>query len=333
MITHGTPPGESIRWKNTLKEAIRCPKALLAEVGLSENQLPLSIKKQFGLLVPRPYLSRIKVGDPQDPLLRQVLPLAQEEWLDPTFSTNPLEEDVFAPVPGLLHKFESRVLLTLTGACPVHCRYCFRRYFPYSDNVGQQNWAAWVEYCRQHPQVKEVVLSGGDPLSFSDDRLERLLEALIAVPSIEIIRFHTRFPIMIPERVTDKLLSLFRGARTKIVVVVHCNHPNEIDTAVEKACQRLVGAGVILLNQSVLLSQVNDHADTLCELSWKLIGASIMPYYVHLLDKVQGSSHFLVSDSRARSIEQAIKARLPGYLVPRFVREVPGHTSKQALAP
>jgi EF-P beta-lysylation protein EpmB len=326
---------QSPAWQNALKNVIRDPKILLAKLNLDETYLPAALKaaQLFPLRVSESFVDRMRVGDPDDPLLRQVLPL-QTEWEEvPGFTADPLNERESNPIPGLLHKFKGRVLLTVTSACPVHCRYCFRRYFPYNENnPGREKWQQAFDYIARDNSIHEVILSGGDPLTLDDDYLNFFLQKLNNILHVKIIRIHTRMPIMIPERVTDELIDILTMTRLKPVMVVHSNHAQEIDLTVGAALQKLA-QHITVLNQSVLLCGVNDNSDTLRLLSEKLFTYDVMPYYLHQLDPVSGTAHFAVNDTTAISLHQQMAAQLPGYLVPRLVREVPGFAAKQSILP
>lgn len=332
-------PGTSVlrqvpAWQSQLARAITGPAELLAAVGLGEEWLPAAqaAARLFPLRVPRGFVARMRKGDPHDPLLRQVLPLAEECLTAEGFGADPVGDLAAMAVPGLLHKYQARVLLTVTGACAVHCRYCFRRHFPYADaNPAADRWQAALEYIAGDDSITEVILSGGDPLVLSDRRLAELVRQLEAIPHLRRLRLHTRLPIVLPERVNDELLAWLGDTRLKPVIVVHANHAQELDGPVRAALARLKAAGAELLNQSVLLRGVNDGADALVDLSEALFDAGTLPYYLHLLDKVQGAAHFEVDESVARRLMQELQARLPGYLVPRLVREVPGGPGKLAL--
>ena len=290
--------------------------------------------REFPLRVPHSFIRRMQPGNWNDPLLRQVLPV-HEEWREkPGFRRDPLGEREGMILPGLLHKYTGRALLTLTGACAVHCRYCFRRHFPYGDaNPAASHWDAVLDYLAGHGEISEIILSGGDPLALPDARLGELARQLAVIPHVRTLRIHTRLPVVLPERVDDHLLAWLGDHPQRTVLVVHCNHPNEIDTAVTVSMGRLKQAGVTLLNQTVLLKGVNDDALTLARLSETLFEAGILPYYLHQLDRVQGGAHFEVSDATARELMNSLHAALPGYLVPRLVRETPGTQGKQLLWP
>jgi EF-P beta-lysylation protein EpmB len=335
MIPRSLVPQQPPRWQTLLASAISDPHELLRLLGLPGDLLPNAIRAsaQFRLRVPRGYLSRIRKGDPDDPLLRQVLPLGQELDTVPGYSRDPLAEADAMPAPGVLHKYQGRVLLTLTGACAVHCRYCFRRHYPYGDaNPVAEHWSQTYQYLQSRRDVDEVILSGGDPLNLSDTRLAALVDALDSVPHLQRLRIHSRIPVVLPERVDADLLDWLRATRLGVVLVIHCNHPNELDSSVGQAMRQLRDAGVILLNQSVLLRGVNDSPDILVHLSRKLFDVGVLPYYLHQLDAVQGAAHFAVDDAEARHFDAIMRCRLPGYLVPKLVRELPGELSKIQLS-
>ncbi len=309
---------------------MRDPGELLQLLGLDPAWLPgaQAAARLFPLRVPHPYLRRIRHGDPRDPLLRQVLPLDDETVPTPGYQADPLQEAAAAIAPGLLQKYQGRALLIATGACAVHCRYCFRRHFPYGEHHSGRHWEAALAQVRADDSLREVILSGGDPLSLGDEPLAELAAALAAIPHLRRLRIHTRLPIVVPERVNDALGGWLAHSPLRTVVVVHVNHPNEIDAAVRDSLRRMTDFGVTLLNQSVLLRGVNDDATTLISLSEALFDAGTLPYYLHALDPVAGAAHFAVPDPVAQGIHREITARLPGYLVPRLVRELPGAPAK-----
>ncbi|MEM7356635.1 MAG: EF-P beta-lysylation protein EpmB [Acidobacteriota bacterium] len=291
-------------------------------------------ERDFPLRVPRGFVDRMRRGDPRDPLLLQVLPTAAETLSVAGYSRDPLAEERAGATPGLLHKYRGRVLLVVTGACAIHCRYCFRRHFPYGDHsLWGDAWHEAVHYVASDPSLHEVILSGGDPLVLTDDKLARLGAALEAIPHLRRLRLHTRLPIVLPERVDDNLLAWLTSSRLQPVVVVHANHPNEIDTNVQSAFARLRSAGITLLNQTVLLAGINDDAATLCELSEALFAAGALPYYLHLPDPVSGTAHFAVDDTSGQRLLAEMMRRLPGYLVPRLVREDPNTPAKRPVGP
>jgi L-lysine 2,3-aminomutase len=320
-------------WRQTLKEAVETVEELLTAVQLPLSALPerLQAQRDFALRVPRPFVARMAKGDSNDPLLKQVLPAPDELKITPGYSHDPLDEQD-SEIPGLLHKYRSRVLLITTGACAINCRYCFRRHFPYEDNrMGRKGFAAVCDYIARHPEVNEVILSGGDPLAAPDSYLAELHGQLSALPQLKRFRIHTRLPIVIPERINDELLGWLASPRFQTVVVVHSNHGNEIDAEVAAALARLRGAGITLLNQAVLLAGINDSASALADLSEKLFACGVLPYYLNQLDQVQGASHFAVPDERARTIVRELLTVLPGFLVPKLTREEAGKTSKTPL--
>ncbi|HLA74703.1 MAG TPA: EF-P beta-lysylation protein EpmB [Gammaproteobacteria bacterium] len=331
MIPRTPASWQTTTWQNELAQAISDPTKLLQALDLPPSLLgsALTSAQVFPLRVPRGYVARMQKGDPHDPLLRQVLPLAQESLAVPGFSLDAVGDLAAMAAPGLLHKYHGRVLLVTTGACAIHCRYCFRRHFPYAEaNPALEQWGHSLDYIRADPSIKEVILSGGDPLSLSDARLASLVERLAAIPHLKYLRIHTRLPIVLPERITDELLHWLTGTRLKPTLVIHANHANELDHAVRYALGQLTARGVVLLNQSVLLRGVNDSSTALAALSEALFDAGVLPYYLHLLDKVQGAAHFEVPVAEACALMEQLRATLPGYLVPRLVREQAGADSK-----
>jgi EF-P beta-lysylation protein EpmB len=321
-------------WQADLRAARLTTAQLLAALGLVAEDLPygLDTAPDFALKVPPHYLSLITPGDPHDPLLRQVLARA-EERLEPAGSTDPLEEARFTPTRGLIRKYGSRALLMASGACAIHCRYCFRRHSDYGSAVlPPGDLGLMLAAITADPAIREIILSGGDPLTLSDDRLGSLIAALATLPQLEAIRLHTRTLTTVPARVTPALLALLAACAKPIVIVVHTNHAAEIDATVAAALARLRATGATLLNQSVLLRGVNDSAEVLEAHARRLFASGVLPYYLHLFDPVAGAAHFDVPLAEARALEDALRARLPGYLVPRLVREVPGETSKTPAA-
>jgi EF-P beta-lysylation protein EpmB len=322
-------------WQSTLKNAIRDPIELCQAVGLGPefDEPARRASLLFPVFAPRPYVAKIRPGDPCDPLLRQVLPLGDELGSPPEFTADPVGDLAAQRAPGLLQKYTGRVLLVTTGACAVNCRYCFRRDFPYDETPrGIAAWQPALDEIARDPTIHEVILSGGDPLTLVDETLEQLAGRIAGIRHVRRLRVHTRVPIMIPQRVTDSLLSWLRGTRLTPVVVVHANHPRELDEPVAAALGRLVDAGVPVLNQSVLLAGVNDDVDVLAELCERLVDLRVIPYYLHQLDRVQGAAHFEVPPSRGLEIMRSLQARLPGYAVPRYVEETAGGLSKSFIA-
>lgn len=321
-------------WQTALANAIREPSALLQYLDLPKSFLngAIAANRSFALRVPLGYCQRIEKGNPDDPLLRQILPLATELINDQQFSHDPVGDIAAIEVPGLLHKYHGRVLIITTAACAVHCRYCFRRHFPYHENRAEQDWQQTIDYISANPDIHEVILSGGDPLSLTESRLKNLTDKLINIPHIKTLRLHTRLPIVLPERINNELLDWLDSLPWKIVIVLHCNHANEIDISVAQALKLLHQHQITLLNQSVLLAGVNDNTDALVNLSQKLFEHDVLPYYLHLLDKVQGAKHFYVNREKASKLLGEVRQRLPGYLVPKLVTEEAGEKSKTSLS-
>jgi L-lysine 2,3-aminomutase len=328
------PLSSQLTWQEQLANLITDPQELLALLQLSPASVGYSdaALRSFPLRVTRAYAAKMRVGDPHDPLLRQVLPHHDETLPNPGLSTDPLEESTYNPAPGILHKYQGRVLLITTQNCAIHCRYCFRRHFPYQDNrPSRAQWRQSLQYVADDSSIKEVIFSGGDPLALANSHLATLLGLVSEIPHVERIRFHTRLPVVLPSRVDDSLLAMLRQAPQQCVMVIHTNHAQELDLEARHACERLRAAGVTLLNQSVLLAGINDHVDTLTQLSEQLFAANVLPYYLHLPDNVSGTGHFLVSKSQALTLLQQMQTRLPGYLVPKLVQEEPGAASKTRL--
>ncbi|WJW76245.1 EF-P beta-lysylation protein EpmB [Thiohalobacter sp. IOR34] len=333
IIPRSAGPGHAPAWQRALAEAISDPAELLRQLGLPPEPGAAIGHGLFPLRVPRGFVARMRPGDRRDPLLLQVLPVAEEAAATPGYCTDPLQELEAMPLPGLLHKYHGRVLLTATGACAVHCRYCFRRHFPYAQaNPAAGQWRPILDYLRADASIHELILSGGDPLSLSDRRLAELAEALATLPQMRRLRIHSRLPVVLPERVDAALLDWLARIPLQTVLVVHCNHANELDATVGAALAALRDAGVTLLNQAVLLRGVNDNLEAQTALAEALFAAGVLPYYLHQLDPVQGAAHFAVADNAARQLHEALRARLPGYLLPRLVREHPGHPAKSPLA-
>ncbi|MFL6549228.1 MAG: EF-P beta-lysylation protein EpmB [Povalibacter sp.] len=319
------------RWQQALADAITDPLELCRILDLDPEQLPAKIltDSSFRLRVPRGFVKRMRRSDPRDPLLLQVLPLEAENVVADGFSVDPVGDMASRAGAGVLHKYHGRALIVATGACAVHCRYCFRRHFPYGEHsLLASEWQSAIEAIAADSSIREVILSGGDPLSLSDRRLAELTAALASVPHVERLRIHTRYPVVLPERVDSGLVKWLSDVRLQKVIVIHANHANELDEDVRDACRRLADCGATLLNQSVLLADINDTVAALSALSEALIRSGVLPYYLHLLDRVQGAAHFEVDDSTALQLHAELMAVLPGYLVPRLVREMPGAPSK-----
>jgi EF-P beta-lysylation protein EpmB len=321
-------------WKEELARLITDP-AELCELLLLKGQDAQTLKevcKAFPLRVPQPYLKRIKKGCLNDPLLLQVLPQQQELETTLGYSADPLDEEAFTPVQGLLHKYHGRVLIVLNGSCAIHCRYCFRRHFPYQEfQIGKLQWQAILDYIAGDNSIDEVIFSGGDPLTCADKILKQRCVDLEKIPHLQRLRLHTRLPVMIPQRINAAFINWIQATRFETVMVIHSNHAQEIDEEVGQVLLALDRAGVRLLNQSVLLKGINDSADVLAQLSKRLFDCKVMPYYLHLLDRVQGAAHF---DSKADDIKQLqadLQALLPGYLMPKFAIEEAHEKNKRTL--
>lgn len=313
---------------------MRDPRELLRLLDLPELAATVSdaAAAQFSLRVPRGFVARMRRGDPYDPLLRQVLPIVDEQRVAPGFAFDAVGDGAARAANGVIHKYAGRALLIATGSCAVNCRYCFRRHFPYAqETAASAGWADALAYIGAHPDIGEVLLSGGDPLALSTPKLAQLTDALASIAHVHTLRIHTRLPVALPERVDDELLAWLRSLRQQAVVVIHANHANEFDASVDTALRALRAAGATVLNQSVLLAGVNDDADALVALSQRMFVAGALPYYLHQLDRVAGTAHFEVDDARALALIETMRARLPGYLVPRLVREVAGAASKLPL--
>jgi EF-P beta-lysylation protein EpmB len=333
MITPTPAVAQPAPWQQQWRDAITDSAGLLAALGLEGRAPPLAADGAgFPLRVPRAYLARMRGGDPRDPLLRQVLPLAEEGRVVEGYGADAVGDLPSRVAPGVLHKYAGRALLVATGSCAIHCRYCFRRHFPYADEgAAGDRWRAALAWLAGQPSVSEVLLSGGDPWSLSDARLAELSAGLRGIRHVRRLRVHTRMPVVLPDRVDGGLLAWVRGLHLPLVVVVHANHPAELDEGTRRAFAALRDAGATLLNQSVLLRGVNDDADALAGLSEGLFAQGVLPYYLHLLDRVAGAAHFEVAEDAARGLHAALRRRLPGYLVPRLVREVAGEPYKVPL--
>jgi EF-P beta-lysylation protein EpmB len=333
--TTGRQPASSPTWQQELAGAITDPEALARALGLDPGLFPAAgqASELFALRVPLSFVRRMRRGDPADPLLRQVMPMAAELAERPGFGPDPLGERAAFKAPGLLQKYQGRALLIATGACAINCRYCFRREFPYAEQIGNAALSQALAAVAADPGIEEVILSGGDPLSLSDSRLRALTEQLASIPHLRRLRVHTRLPVVLPARVDAGLLEWLGDLPWPVAIVLHANHGNEIDASVVAACASLRAAGATLLNQSVLLRGVNDSIAALSDLSQRLFAAGVVPYYLHLLDQVRGAAHFEVPEATARQLVGKLAATLSGYLVPRLVREVPGGPAKITVAP
>jgi len=333
----GSPLSAQVpHWQQELKDAVRDPRQLcrLLELPAEFEDAAVRAAVQFPLFAPRPFLAQIERGNPRDPLLRQILPLEAELSSPPGFTADPVGDLAARRAPSLLHKYRGRALLITTGACAVHCRYCFRRHYPYSESQSPRTAAAWqpaLDAIAQDESLREIILSGGDPLVLVDSLLADLAERLAAIPHVARLRIHTRLPLMIPQRIDGPLLRWLRGTRLTPIMVIHANHPAELQGPAAAAIGRLVDAGIPVLNQSVLLRGVNDDADVLAALCERLIELRAMPYYLHQLDRVAGAAHFEVLFERGLELIADLRRRLPGYAVPRYVRETVGEPNKTPL--
>lgn len=317
-------------WKQSFANTVQDSQTL---ADILQIKLDTSQKfSNFPLKVPMNFVKKMQKGNPNDPLLLQILPTFAETIQVAGFVNDPLQEQSANPTKGIIHKYQSRVLLPITGACMVNCRYCFRQHFDYHENLpSQDDWQTMIDYIVKHADVNEVILSGGDPLSLSDRRLFDILQKLENLPQIKTIRLHTRVPMVIPERLSIELIERLASSRCQVVIVIHANHPNEID---EESCfylQRAKNMGITLLNQTVLLKNINNHADILAKLNEKLWQAGVLPYYLHVLDKVAGASHFYIDDDEAVNIYWQLLAKCSGYLVPKLVREMPDKPFKTPI--
>lgn len=318
-------------WQKALSQAVTNFDALCDLLLLDRQKISYAetAQKSFPLRVPREFIERMEIGNPQDPLFLQVLPQFLETQFSSGFTQDPLNEASKNPIPGLLHKYHGRVLLTLTSACAINCRYCFRRHFPYENNIpGRENWQRIMEYVQQDSSIEEIIFSGGDPLVLKDTLLSDFISQLETISHLKRLRIHTRLPIVIPQRITDEFIQLLSRSHFQKIIVIHCNHVNEINHSVINALQKLRETNMILLNQSVLLKNINDNSDALISLSKKLFEAGVLPYYLHLMDKVAGAAHFDVSEEKAQALMTAMKEKLPGFLVPKLAREIPGMMHK-----
>lgn len=321
----------ALNWQQQQADAITDLHELLELLQLTLADLPRALQAcaEFPLRVPRSFVARMERGNPEDPLLRQVLAVGEEMEQTPGFSHDPLAEAQHTPVPGILHKYHGRVLFIVTGACAVNCRYCFRRHFPYSDYMPtRERFAEALAWLAQQEDVNEVILSGGDPLTLTDRRLKELVAALAEIPHLKRLRIHSRSPVMIPERINSELIELLGDARWQSVLVLHANHANELTAKLTQGVDVLRRRGVTVLNQAVLLAGVNDTVAAQEALANRLFDNGILPYYLHQLDKVQGAAHFMVPDKQALQLMDELRTRLPGFLLPQLVRENAGDKSK-----
>jgi EF-P beta-lysylation protein EpmB len=331
MITVKPHSPQIPNWQSLWRDSIRDPSELLEALSLQgfSDRLSATAHDQFPLRVPRGFAAKMRAGDINDPLLRQVLPLHEESLQTPGYHWDAVGDMAASQQPGVLHKYQGRALLVTTGSCAVHCRYCFRRHFDYAGETAAANrWQDAVDYLAGDTSITELLLSGGDPLSLSTAKLRSLSDQLKPLKHIKRLRFHTRLPIVLPERIDAEFIDWLGSLPYQLVFVVHANHANELDANVDSALARLAGAGVTLLNQSVLLKGVNDSSEALAKLSERLFDAGVLPYYLHMLDRVHGAAHFEVDEPQAKAIMADLMTRLPGYLTPKLVREIAGQPNK-----
>jgi len=335
MIPGSAHASQPESWQKSLKSSCRDVKSLLKMLNLSAEDLPwpVLLEHEFPLRAPQSYIENIKPGCATDPLLLQILPFDQEELEVHGFAADPLQEKNASVVPGLLHKYQGRVLIITTAACGIHCRYCFRKEFPYGDHrFSHSHWQQVMDYIRADSSIEEVIFSGGDPLVLSDSELKKRLDDIASIDHVTTIRFHSRLAAILPQRLTKNFIEMLRVSRLSSVLVLHCNHAQELNIeALALGLASLRSAGVLLLNQTVLLRQVNDATDVLSDLSKTLFKLGVLPYYLHLLDKVSGTAHFEVPESKALNLYEDLLSALPGYMVPKLVREVPGVAHKKPV--
>lgn len=336
MIPLTASEGQYPTWQKSLANAITDVDQLLSKLALTRDDLhnAVDINPDFPIKVTASFVRRMVKGDANDPLLNQVLPYKVENQIQPHYHRDPVGDLAANRQDGIIHKYHGRVLLITSGACAINCRYCFRRHFPYQDNaLSSPRWQMAKTYFRNDPSIKEIILSGGDPLVISDHRLQGMLAELEQIHHIQTLRIHSRLPVVLPERITDDLVNTLSNSRLRVVLVIHSNHSQEINHEVKQALAKFNGTDIVLLNQSVLLNGINDSAEILANLSETLFDARVLPYYLHVLDKVQGAAHFAVEEDRAKRLTGEMALKLPGYLVPKLAKEQPGWGAKTTLAP
>lgn len=334
MQLSATPLAAPVRWQQRWREAIRDPRELLRQLGLDPVALGVSDEaaSQFAVRVPQGFAARMRHGDRHDPLLRQVLPITDELKVVPGFSLDAVGDGAAKKATGVIQKYRGRALLVTTGSCAINCRYCFRRHFDYgTENAAREGWRDAVDAIAQDPDIDEVILSGGDPLSLATHKLLELTQALKQIPHLRRLRIHSRLPVVLPERVDDELVQWIGSLPWPVAFVIHANHANEFDASVDAAMARLRAAGATLLNQAVLLRGVNDSIEALQALSERSFAAGVLPYYLYQVDRVEGVAHFEVADDTAKDLHAQLTARLSGYLVPKLVREISGDSSKRPV--
>jgi L-lysine 2,3-aminomutase len=334
MITANSPNAQPKTWQMHWREAVRDPRELLNLLGLGHLAQDISDQAaaQFPLRVPRGFIAKMRRGDANDPLLRQVLPVLAEEQLAEGYSFDAVGDAAAKGGAGIIHKYHGRALLVATGSCAIHCRYCFRRHFPYAEeSAASQQWAETIRYLQNDSSIRELILSGGDPLSLATHKLKELTDALHTLPHLKRLRIHTRLPVVLPERIDAELIAWLSALPWPVAMVIHANHANELGQEVAEAIHRLKQVNVSVLNQAVLLKGVNASVNDQIALSERLFEIGALPYYLHQLDKVQGAAHFQIEDTQARAIHREMMQQLPGYLVPKLVQEIAGAPSKTPL--
>lgn len=336
MIQRNDQLGQTLNWQKSLSESFTKISDLLDYLQLTAREVQASEKAamQFRCLVTKSFAGRMQKGNPLDPLLQQVLPSRWENEPSNGFVKDPVGDLNANPVPGVLHKYRGRLLLLTNGGCASNCRYCFRRHFPYEENsLSHTHLTQALDYIKQDETVSEIIFSGGEPLLNSDSKIAEWIESLAAINHITRIRFHSRLPIFLPERVTSSFIRTIACTRLKPVIVIHSNHPAELNNTVKEALLRLHSAKILVLNQSVILRGINDNSETLAHLSEALFSANVLPYYLHTLDPVLGAAHFDCDLNYVKTIYAELCDRLPGFLVPKLVKEIPGYKSKTSLNP
>ncbi len=317
-------------WQQRLSNCVRDLPTLCKLTGLNLEQLEkhYCLIKNFPLRAPREFVQRIKQGDINDPLLKQILPIQAELNVTPGYSHDPLAEQNKKMPPGILHKYYGRVLLMINGNCAIHCRYCFRREFPYNKQSTLSNWQPALDYIEKDSSIKEVILSGGDPLILKDEQLQKLIAELNKIPHLKRLRIHSRIPVVLPQRMTNNLINIINSSKMQTILVIHCNHSQEIDSTVANKLKSAINSGIMVFNQTVLLKGINDSSTILAKLSEDLFAIGVIPYYLHVLDKVSGTAHFDIGKKQVQHIMAELLKALPGYLVPKCVREIPGKPAK-----
>ena len=325
ILSRSPTPPKPATWREELRQAFRRADSLLEFLQLERDALPYLNEPDFPILVPRAFAARMRKGDPEDPLLRQVLPDRAELDVVPGFVDDPVGDQASRVERGLLHKYRGRLLLISTGACAIHCRYCFRQAYPYAqDHFHSGQIHQLLDHLDQHPDIEEIILSGGDPLMLDTNRLHQLTSALRDRVQIQRLRLHTRLPVVLPSRIDDEFLSWLENLPWQVVVVIHANHALEFDQQVDAALASLRRGGATIFNQAVLLAGVNDQAEDLANLMRRSFASGVIPYYLHLLDRVSGSARFERTKDYALTLVEQLRVELPGYLVPRLVREEAG---------